>query len=250
MSAARARGYRTSDQMEPKCKSLTPRNAMDKVLANIQGFADEAHREASSERVHETHARLHKAGHVVGGRVFGYRNRVVFNGEDRDGNPLRSHVEREIDPSEAAVVRRIFTLYDSGLGLKRIANAPVRVLPSMHYQRTDGLQKIVGWAPSTVRCVLTRETYRGMVVWNKTKKKNDWGQWDPTDRPESEWIRTQAEHLRIIDQALWTRVAARRADTEGHAIRFGSGRLSGRHRRMRLSISSRGWPRASYAVAG
>ncbi len=47
-----------------------------------------------------------------------------------------------------------------------------------------------GWSPSTVRSVLTRETYRGVVVWNSTRKKNDWGKWAPTDRPESEWIRT------------------------------------------------------------
>ena len=49
---------------------------------------------------------------MVGGRVFGYRNHVVYNGVDRDGNPLRSHVEREINDAEAAVVRRIFELYD------------------------------------------------------------------------------------------------------------------------------------------
>ena len=71
-------------------------------------------REQDSERVHETHARLHRQGRVVGGRVFGYRNRVIYNGVDRDGNPLRSHVEREIDPHEAAGVRRTFTLFGDG----------------------------------------------------------------------------------------------------------------------------------------
>ena len=45
-------------------KSLTPRRAIDKILSNVQGFADEAHREATSERVHEAHTRLHEAGHV------------------------------------------------------------------------------------------------------------------------------------------------------------------------------------------
>ena len=49
----------------------------------------------------------------------------------------------------------------------------------MHYRRTDGFAPIVGWAPSTVRCVLIRETYGDIVVWNKTKKRNDCGQWDP-----------------------------------------------------------------------
>lgn len=211
-------------------KSLTPRSALDKILSNVQGFADEAHREASSERVHEAHTRLHVAGHVVGGRVFGYRNQDVFNGLDRDGRPLRSHVERIINPVEAAVVERIFALYDSGEGLKRIAKlltAEGAVAP-FNVRRTDGLRPPTGWSPSTVRTVLTRETYRGVIIWNKTRKRNDWGKYAPTNRPESEWIRTPAEHLRIIDEALWRRVEARRGEVEGKAIRFGSGRLSGR----------------------
>jgi site-specific DNA recombinase len=95
-------------------KSLTPRRAIDKIMSNVQGFADEAHREATSERVHEAHARRHKAGHCVGGRIFGYKNRTIYKGEDVHGRPLKSHVERVIDPDEAAVVRRIFELYDSG----------------------------------------------------------------------------------------------------------------------------------------
>jgi site-specific DNA recombinase len=189
-------------------KSLTPRNAIDKVVSNIQGFADEAHREASSERVHEAHTRLHQAGRVVGGRVFGYRNQDVFNEVDPHGRPLRSHVERVIDPIEAAVVRRIFDLYDSGLGLKRIAKLlTLEGAPEpKHYARADGLEPIAGWAASTVRSVLTRETYRGVVIWNKTRKRNDWGKWAPTDRPESEWIRAEVDHLRIIDDDLWRRV--------------------------------------------
>src|SRR5439155_706151 len=80
-------------------------------------------------------------GVLVGGRVFGYHNRVIYNGIDRDGNPLRSHVEREINDAEAAVVRRIFALYDAGEGLKRIA----KLLTSegapqpKHFRGADGL---------------------------------------------------------------------------------------------------------------
>src|SRR5207245_2711812 len=114
----------------------------------------------SSERVHEAHTRLHQAGHVVGGRVFGYRNQDIFNGEDRDGRPLRSHVERVIDPTEAAIVRRIFEMYDSGLGLKRIAKllTAEHAPEPKHFRRVDGLLPVVGWSPSTVRGILTRET--------------------------------------------------------------------------------------------
>ena len=56
-----------------------------------------------------------QAGHVTGGRVFGYDNVEVL----ADGK--RSHVERRINEAEAAVVRRIFELSASGAGLTRIA---------------------------------------------------------------------------------------------------------------------------------
>ena len=52
-----------------------------------------------------------RAGHVTGGRVFGYDNVDLL---DADGQ--RSHVERRIDEAEAAIVRRIFGLCAQGLG--------------------------------------------------------------------------------------------------------------------------------------
>ncbi len=211
-------------------KSLTPKNAMDKIVGALLGFTDEKDIEDSSERVTEAHTKLHKGGHVTGGRVFGYRNVDVFNGTDPHGRPLRSHVDREIDKQEAAVVRRIFEFYDSGLGLKVIAKrltaegAPTPKPP----QRKDGLTPLGGWAPSTVRSVLTRELYRGVSVWGKTKKKNSWGKLAPHSRPESEWQRTTVEPLRIIDESIWRRVQSRRREAEGRALRFAGGRMSGR----------------------
>lgn len=91
------------------------------------------------------------------------------------------------------------------------------------------LAPVQGWAPSTVRAVLSRPLYRGVAIWGKTKKKNTtWGDLNVKERPESEWVTAQREDLRIIDEALWRRVAARRAEVEGKALRFESGRLSGR----------------------
>jgi DNA invertase Pin-like site-specific DNA recombinase len=214
-------------------RSLTPKNAMEKVVGALQGFGDEAHREQTSERVHEAHARLVKAGRVVGGRVFGYRNRVVYNGVDRDDNPLRSHVELEVNATEAAVVRRIFELYDSGEGLKRIAmqlNAEGAACPKPFVRKDPMKVQPVGrWAPSTVRSILGRELYRGVVVWNKSRKRQvAWGQVNQKPRPESEWLQASVPHLRIVDDALWKRVHARRRESETLAARLAGGRLSGR----------------------
>lgn len=211
-------------------RSLSPKNWQEKALSQLQSSADEAHREQTRDRVHEAHTAKHRQGYVVGGRVFGYRNRDVHKGTDADGRPLRSHVERVINEAEAAVVRRIFALYDSGLGLKRIAKLlSDEGAPEPHHsRRTDGLSDVKGWSPSTVRGILMRETYRGVVVWNKTRKRDNYGQWAPKDRPKSEWITASVPSLRIIDDTLWKRVETRRRDTEGRTLRFQSGRLSGR----------------------
>ena len=56
-----------------------------------------------------------RAGHVTGGRVFGYVNVDVIGPEGR-----RSYVERRINDDEAAVVPRIFRMCADGAGLTRI----------------------------------------------------------------------------------------------------------------------------------
>jgi site-specific DNA recombinase len=211
-------------------RSLTPKTAMDKAVSSLQSFADEDHTAKTRERMHVAHAKKARMGYVVGGRVFGYKNQDVFSGLDQHGRPLRSHVERVINPVEAAVVRRIFELYDTGYGLKRIAKilnsegAPSPVHPT----RGDGLASMSGWSPSTVGCLLKRELYRGVVVWNKTTKKDSWGARNTSARPAEEWVRAVVEELRIIDESRWLRVESRRKDVEGKAVRFEGGRLSGR----------------------
>src|SRR5262249_50166872 len=150
-------------------QSLVPRNWMDKAVSTIRAAADEAAVADSSIRTHETHDRMFREGKVVGGRIFGYRNVDIFNGADRAGRPLRSHVVREINPDEAAVVVRIFELFDAGWGLKRIAKLLTQEgAPTPHYGPRIDFTPLKGWSPSTVRSVLTRQTYRGIVIWGKT----------------------------------------------------------------------------------
>lgn len=212
--------------------SLIPKSPTAKLMSSVQGFADEDHAVKTSERVHEAHTRLAQAGRVVGGRVFGYDNRHIFNGVDSSGNPLKSHTERVVNEAEAAVVRRIFALYDEGEGLKRIAmqlhreHAP-SPKPFVRKDPTKVLP-VAGWAPGTVRAILARELYHGVVIWNKTRKRDDFRQVNQTTRPESEWLRHDAPDLRIIDEPLWRRVQSRRRDAETLAARMVGGRLSGR----------------------
>lgn len=211
--------------------SLTPCTWLDKAMSTLRAAADEAHREQSAMRTTEAIRQLAAKGHVTGGRTYGYRNVDVYAGTDRDNRPLRSHVEREIIPAEKAVVLRIFESFASGLGLKAIAKRLTLdgVPPPASPARHDGLTP-PGWAPSTVRSILGRELYRGVVVWGRLKKRDAGGKVNRRrvwHKPENH-VRVEREDLRIIPEDLWKRVASRRADTEGRTLRFAGGRLSGR----------------------
>ncbi len=97
----------------------------------------------------EAMIRKAKAGHVTGGRVFGYDNVRV------DG-----HVERRINEAEAAVVQRIFQMAADGAGFRRIAKAlndERTPCPRAQQGRPDG------WTASSVRPVLYRTLYHGVI---------------------------------------------------------------------------------------
>ena len=80
------------------------------------------------------------AGHVTGGIVFGYAN-VRIEG----------HVERQIHEPEAAVVRRIFTDYAHGIGLKALAAALIAEQAPAPVPRRRAAP---GWAPSAIHAML------------------------------------------------------------------------------------------------
>src|SRR5690606_4415169 len=133
----------------------------DKLLLSVTAFADELEREKARQRTYDALLRKAKAGHVTGGRVFGYDNVDVLN---PDGS--RAHVERRINEAEAAVVRAIFQRYADGYGFTSIAkqlNAEGALSPRAQQGRPHG------WVSSSIREVLHRELYHGRIVWGATK---------------------------------------------------------------------------------
>jgi site-specific DNA recombinase len=159
-------------------------NAIEKAMLALQSMADEMEREKSRQRTYDAMLRKAKAGHVTGGRVFGYDNLEVVGPDGK-----RSHVERRVNEAEAAIVRRIFELCANGTGLTRIAktlNAERAVSPRPQQARP------AGWSPSTVRDVLHRVLYRGEVTWNRTQKRDRWGQHRQSARPRADWVQVEA----------------------------------------------------------
>ena len=53
-----------------------------------------------------------------------------------------------------------------------------------------------GRAPSCVPEILFRPLYRGEVLWNRTRKRDRWGQHHTAERVAGEWISREASELR------------------------------------------------------
>ena len=157
-----------------------------------------------------------KAGHVTGGKVFGYDHVKV------DG-----HTERRVNEAHAEVIRRIFALCASGTGYTRIAKLlNAERVPAPRPQQA----RPAGWSPSTINEVLHRSLYRGEVVWNKTKKRDAAGRTAPTARPEAEWMRFDRPDLRIVSDEVWHTAHARLGGIRSQLATARGGQPAGRRR--------------------
>jgi len=185
----------------------------DKVLLSVVTFADEVERERARQRTHEAMLRKARALHVTGGRVYGYQNRPVF-----DSAGIRQHVLRVVDPDQAAVVSRIFTLCAEGAGITRIAK-------TLNAEAVAPPRRAAGWAPSAIREILLRELYRGVVTWGKVKKRDQWGRKTYRAQPEAQWVRHEAPELRIVSNDLWQAAQARLQQARDTYVRGAGGRL-------------------------
>ena len=205
-------GVRVFFYLEDRERTLD--SPTDKIMLSLTTFADELEREKARQRTHDAMLRKARAGHVTGGRVFGYDN-VRVNG----------HVERRINETESEVVRRIFGLSANGHGMKAIAkrlNAEGDPSPRAQQGRSQS------WAPSSVRTVLFRDLYRGVITWNQTRKRNQWGQKQQTRRPEDEWVRIPAPHLMIVTDEVWEAAHARLDAARAVYLKGTSGQRFGR----------------------
>jgi DNA invertase Pin-like site-specific DNA recombinase len=106
-------GVRVFFYLEDRERTLD--SPTDKIMLSLTAFADELERDKARQRTYDAMQRKARAGHVTGGRVFGYDNLEILGADGQ-----RSHVERRVNADEAAVVRRIFELCAAGSGLARI----------------------------------------------------------------------------------------------------------------------------------
>ena len=143
-----------------------------------------------------------EAGKIPGGNSFGYKivRRILDDGSVSTG-------EREINPDQAAIIKRIFTEYADGMAPRRIASA----------LNAEGITSPRGgqWNASTINGsrqrkngILNNELYLGRIIYNRQRfvKDPESGKRVSRLNPEHDWIITDVPALRIIDNKTWDKV--------------------------------------------
>ncbi len=148
-----------------------------------------------------------EAGKIPGGNSYGYTivRRILDNGSVSTG-------EREIDPDQAAIIRRMFKEYADGIAPRQIA----RRLNAEGVPSPRGGQ----WNASTINGsrqrrngILNNELYLGRINYNRQQfvKDPETGKRVSRPNPKHEWIKKEVPHLRIIDDETWEAVQAIKA---------------------------------------
>lgn len=135
-----------------------------------------------------------REGLVPGSVAYGYR--AVLGGK---------RGEREIDETEAAIVRRIFEAYASGRSLRDIAAELTKEgIPSPNGTTVWNHQKLGAKRGG----MLTNQLYIGKLLWNtgSSIKNPETGKRIFRRAAAESVITTDVPHLRIVSQDLWDRV--------------------------------------------
>ena len=187
------------------------RNPSWQQLLPLKGMMDESYLKALAESVHRGQDGRVRNGFNPGGRIFGYRNVPV---EDptrkmKYDRPAVLGVRLEIVSEQAVVVRRIFDAYASGMSMDAIAgmlNSERVPSPQPPKDRSN-----FGWCHTCIRAMLRNERYRGVFVWDKTKKARDpeTGKKVTKQRPPEEWITQVIPEWRIVSDEQWAAVQER-----------------------------------------
>ncbi|MCU7859112.1 MAG: recombinase family protein [Candidatus Thiodiazotropha sp. (ex Lucinoma kastoroae)] len=147
-----------------------------------------------------------EAGKSGGGLAYGYRVKMQF---DANGEAIKG--DREIDQSQAEIIRRIFKEYGHENKSPKAIAAQLNI---------EGIPCPSGkaWGQSTINGnrkrgtgVLNNELYQGILIWNRSKMVKDpiSGRHVSRQNDESEWVRKDVPDLRIVPNDLWKAAKAR-----------------------------------------
>lgn len=136
-----------------------------------------------------------------------------------------------INEREAAIVRRIYAEYASGMGSLAIVRGLNREGEPGPSGGAWNVPALVG-SPKKRNGLLNNELYHGVIVYNRQRFLKDPATGKRVSRlnPESEWLRQETPELRIVDGQLWQaaqRLRESRGGTRPHEKRRPQRLLSG-----------------------
>ncbi len=138
------------------------------------------------------------------------------------------------DPDSAPVVRDIFSMYLTGLGVKAIADAlNARGIPTPSARRRTPAAR---WQASTVHAILQNRAYEGTIVAHKRTMTQDLERSRRIDRTvnrlqlraKDEWVVVPEAHEPVVDPAVFAQVQRLLArKTQHRGMRRGTNLLAG-----------------------
>jgi site-specific DNA recombinase len=179
----------------------------------------------------------------TGGVAYGYKSERLFP-DDPDNRRARLAVDGE----KASMVLRVFSEYAAGCSPFTIAsrlNEDGVAAPGATWARTTR-RKDAKWQKTAVRELLDNERYIGRVIFNRHEWRKDPknGKRRCRERPREEWMIREEAALRIVPDALWQRVRARRSAIRANSRQIVFDTPKGRR------VASRGGVRRKYLFSG
>lgn len=145
-------------------------------------------------------------GFALSACPYGYRiTRGVVDAQGRTVNGVR-----EVDPEQAAIVRRIFEEFAGGRGVRNILDGLVADGVPWENGRPWLWRSILGRAILD-EGILRNEMYLGRLIYNKRLTLRDpaTGKKRYRVQPRSAWTRVEVPHLRIVSDDVWQAVRVR-----------------------------------------
>ena len=181
-------------------------NHGNKKARQINGLVNEWYLEDLSENVRTVLDCKRACGQYIGSfALYGYQK-----------DPA-DHGKLKIDPEAAAVVRRIFALYQSGESMRAIAmrlNADGIAAPAQYKaaQYSAYPQSGDGWNKTTVARILKNEMYTGVMIQGR-QRKISYKSKVRIDVPEENWLRVPGTHEAIVTKSQFDAVQQRARST-------------------------------------
>ena len=178
----------------------TPSGALGQIDGSLRALMSELYLDNLAAKTRRGLRGVLRDGRHAGGRAYGYRAVAGKPGV------------LEIDADEAEILREIFRRYAAGETPRGIA----RDLNRSQVPSPRGGK----WNASTINGnrartsgILFNDLYVGRIVWNRLHHKKDpaTGRRVVRINPAAEFVSVDAPHLRIIDDATWEAVRARKA---------------------------------------